>query len=92
LRVCAQAALDNRESYGVWAGVQLPGGQTRKIPVLNSKREILAGIADGSIDPYTHPSNADILANDRVSLLNHRPAQRTLPLFPVHTTAAHASA
>ncbi|GAT07690.1 WhiB family transcriptional regulator [Mycolicibacterium novocastrense] len=60
-RTCAQIALDTGATYGVWAGVQLPGGQTRKIPVLNAQREILAGIADGSINPRTHPSNARLM-------------------------------
>ena len=91
-RACAQLALDSGAAYGVWAGVQLPGGQTRKIPALNAKREILAGIASGSIDPLTHSSNADILANDAVTLLAPR-NPRTLPLFPLIATAViHASA
>ena len=62
LRACAQAALDGDSAYGVWAGVQLPGGQTRKLPQLAEKRELLAGIASGAIDPYTHPSNQALLA------------------------------
>lgn len=86
IRQCAQAALDGREAYGVWAGVQLPGGQTRKLPVLNAQRAILAGIADGSIDPYTHPSNADIMAADRVSVLTPRPPAHTIPMFPAPVT------
>lgn len=60
MRTCAQFALDTDNEYGVWASVQLPGGQTRKLPELIAQRDLLAAIADGSIDPYTHDSNADL--------------------------------
>ncbi|WP_064751505.1 WhiB family transcriptional regulator [Mycobacterium sp. URHB0044] len=60
-RSCARRALDMEAVYGVWAGVQLPGEHPRKVPVLEAQREILRGIADGSIDPRTHPSNAKIM-------------------------------
>jgi WhiB family redox-sensing transcriptional regulator len=60
-RSCARRALDVEAVYGVWAGVQLPGEHPRKIPVLDAQREILQGIADGSIDPRTHPSNAKLM-------------------------------
>lgn len=60
MRECAQIALNSGDQYGVWAGVQLPSGQSRKIPELEAKRQILAGIADGSINPRTHPSNDDL--------------------------------
>jgi WhiB family redox-sensing transcriptional regulator len=60
-RRCAKEALNQDVAYGVWAGVQLPGDLARKIPVLNAQREILRGIAEGTIDPRTHPSNASLL-------------------------------
>jgi WhiB family redox-sensing transcriptional regulator len=60
-RRCAREALHQDVAYGVWAGVQLPGDLPRKIPVLNAQREILRGIAEGTIDPRTHPSNAALL-------------------------------
>jgi WhiB family redox-sensing transcriptional regulator len=60
-RRCAKEALNQDVAYGVWAGVQLPGDLARKIPVLNAQREVLRGIAEGTIDPRTHPSNAALL-------------------------------
>jgi WhiB family redox-sensing transcriptional regulator len=60
-RRCAKEALKQDVTYGVWAGVQLPGDLARKVPVLNAQREILRGIAEGAIDPRTHPSNASLL-------------------------------
>jgi WhiB family redox-sensing transcriptional regulator len=61
-RQCARLALQLKAEYGVWAGVQLPGGQNRKIPQLLAKREILKGIADATINPRTHPSNTALIA------------------------------
>lgn len=60
IKWCAQTALECPNSYGVWAGVQLPGGQTRKLDELTAARAILAGIAAGTIDPYARPGNADL--------------------------------
>lgn len=60
IKWCAQTALECPNSYGVWAGVQLPGGQTRKLDELTAARAILAGIANGTINPYNHPGNADL--------------------------------
>lgn len=74
LRECAQFALDSDNEYGVWAGVQLPGHQTRKAAELAEQRELLQGIADGSIDPYTHVSNDELFV----------PSDGQLVLFPGH--------
>lgn len=71
MRECAQIALTSGDQYGVWAGVQLPSGQSRKIPELEAKRKILAGIADGSINPRHHPSNDDLV--DQPLDADHRP-------------------
>lgn len=81
MRTCAQFALDTDNAWGVWAGVQLPGNQTRKIPVLMQQRELLLGIADGSIDPYTHESNADLF----------EPHDDQLVLFPTQPDRAPAA-
>lgn len=59
-RECARNALNNGEAWGVWAGVQLPGSQHRKVPQLEKARKVLQGIADGVIDPRTDPINCDL--------------------------------
>ncbi|MGD9622278.1 MAG: WhiB family transcriptional regulator [Mycolicibacterium sp.] len=91
MRRCAKTALESGAPYGVWAGVQLPGGQTRKIPVLQEQRKILAGIANGDIDPRTHPSNADLLAHtDQLALFaprQGRPAPTPMTGEPHAATA-----
>lgn len=77
LRECAQFALDSDNEYGVWAGVQLPGHQTRKAAELVQQRELLQGIANGSIDPYTHESNEELFAphDGQLVLFPGRPDQ-----------------
>ncbi|MBB5163551.1 WhiB family transcriptional regulator [Mycobacterium sp. AZCC_0083] len=91
-RRCAKEALHQEIAYGVWAGVQLPGDLARKIPVLNAQREILRGIADGTIDPRTHPSNAPLLraASDETvpAVAQLRPPRN--PSSPALRTAATA--
>jgi WhiB family transcriptional regulator, redox-sensing transcriptional regulator len=72
-RVCAQNALDNKEAYGVWAGVQLPGGQSRKIPMLEEKRAVLRRIAAGDINPSQLPDNAALLNNPDAPTICSRP-------------------
>jgi WhiB family redox-sensing transcriptional regulator len=91
-RRCAKEALNQDVAYGVWAGVQLPGDLARKVPVLNSQREILRGIAEGTIDPRTHPSNASLLraASDETmpTVAQLRPSRN--PSSPGLPTAATA--
>jgi len=91
-RRCAKEALNQDVAYGVWAGVQLPGDLARKVPVLNAQREILRGIAEGTIDPRTHPSNAPLLraASDEtvpaVAQLR-KPRKPSSPGLPTAATA-----
>lgn len=89
-RTCAQTALDTGAAYGVWAGVQLPGGQTRKLEVLGAQREILRGIADGSIDPRTHVSNAKLMraAMSKTAPTLLAPRQGRAAPAPLQTAAA----
>ena len=70
-------ALQLKAEYGVWAGVQLPGGQNRKIPQLLAKREILKGIADATINPRTHPSNTALIAQGPTRMTPTAPAPAT---------------
>lgn len=89
MRRCAQTALESKVTYGVWAGVQLPGGQTRKIPILNDRREILAAIADGTSDPRTLPGSAALLSrSEQLTLIPGRqgPPAPT-PVYPARTAA-----
>lgn len=79
LRACAQFALDNDDEYGVWAGVQLPGHQTRKAAELAEQRKLLAKIANGSIDPYTHESNEELFAPHDGQLVLFPPRQDQPP-------------
>lgn len=46
-QVCAQAALDGCNRFGVWAGVTLPGSSPRQRARLDSARRLLRKIADG---------------------------------------------
>ncbi|MCT7373007.1 WhiB family transcriptional regulator [Mycolicibacterium llatzerense] len=82
MRTCAEFALFSGDSFGVWAGVQLPGNQTRKLPLLIKQRELLTGIADGTIDPYTHESNDDLFESH---------GDEQLVLFPEPTDRAPAA-
>lgn len=61
-RLCARHAVENREEYGVWAGVKLPGGQYRKREQLARAHEILRRIAAGEINSRQLPDNAALLA------------------------------
>ncbi|MCV7398566.1 WhiB family transcriptional regulator [Mycobacterium fragae] len=61
-RLCAQYAVENREEYGVWAGVKLPGGQYRKRQQLARAHETLRRIARGEINSRQLPDNAALLA------------------------------
>ena len=60
-RLCAQYAVQNREEYGVWAGVKLPGGQYRKREQLAAAHDILRRIAAGEINSRQLPENAALL-------------------------------
>jgi WhiB family transcriptional regulator, redox-sensing transcriptional regulator len=61
-RLCAQHAVENREEYGVWAGVKLPGGQYRKREQLARAHDILRRIAAGEVNSRQLPDNAALLA------------------------------
>jgi WhiB family redox-sensing transcriptional regulator len=79
-RICAQSALDNGEEWGVWAGVQLSGGQSRKKPELAEKREILRRIAVGEINSRQLYDNAALLAKtEDATPLIRRPGWIPLP-------------
>lgn len=91
-RRCAKEALKQDVTYGVWAAVQLPGDLARKVPVLNAQREILRGIAEGTIDPRTHPSNASLLnaaSHEAAPTVTHLRQPRT-PASQALPTAATA--
>jgi WhiB family redox-sensing transcriptional regulator len=61
-RRCAAHAIANREEYGVWAGVKLPGGQYRKRDQLAHAHDVLRRIAAGEINARQLPENAALLA------------------------------
>src|ERR1700748_2478009 len=61
-RLCAQYAVENREEYGVWAGVKLPGGQYRKREQLAQAHDVLRRIAAGEISSRQLADNAALLA------------------------------
>jgi WhiB family transcriptional regulator, redox-sensing transcriptional regulator len=61
-RLCAKYAVENREEYGVWAGVKLPGGQYRKREQLAQAHATLRRIAAGEISPRQLADNATLLA------------------------------
>lgn len=60
-RLCARYAVENREEYGVWTGVKLPGGQYRKREQLAAAHDTLRRIAAGEINPRQLPDNAALL-------------------------------
>ena len=60
-RLCAKYAVENREEYGVWAGVKLPGGQYRKREQLAQAHATLRRIAAGEISPRQLADNAALL-------------------------------
>lgn len=61
-RQCAARAVDGGEEYGVWAAIKLPGGQYRKRHELARAHELLARIADGSVNPRELPESAELLS------------------------------
>jgi WhiB family transcriptional regulator, redox-sensing transcriptional regulator len=61
-RLCARYAVENKEEYGVWAGVKLPGGQYRKREQLAAAHAVLRQIAAGEINSRQLPDNATLLA------------------------------
>ena len=61
-RLCARYAVENREEYGVWAGIKLPGGQYRKREQLAAAHDTLRRIAAGEINSRQLPDNAALLA------------------------------
>ncbi|MEI7716051.1 MAG: WhiB family transcriptional regulator [Mycobacterium sp.] len=82
-RRCAERAVAQREEYGVWAGVKLPGGQYRKRDQLARAHDVLRRIAAGEINSRQLPENAALLSrreNDAV----------TVSAVVVHRSAAHA--
>ena len=50
-RLCAKYAVENREEYGVWAGIKLPGGQYRKREQLAARPRHLAPDRGGGDQP-----------------------------------------
>lgn len=76
-RLCARYAVENREEYGVWAGVKLPGGQYRKRDQLAQAHAALRRIAAGEISPRQLADNAALLA------------RREHDATPVPTTVFH---
>ena len=54
-------AVENREEYGVWAGVKLPGGQYRKREQLAERTPRLRRIAAGEISSRQLAENAALL-------------------------------
>jgi WhiB family redox-sensing transcriptional regulator len=60
-RLCAKYAVENREEYGVWAGIKLPGGQYRKREQLAQAHATLHRIAAGEISPRQLADNAALL-------------------------------
>ncbi|MDT7768149.1 MAG: WhiB family transcriptional regulator, redox-sensing transcriptional regulator [Mycobacterium sp.] len=60
-RLCARYAVENREEYGVWAGVKLPGGQYRKREQLAAAHDTLRRIAAGEINSRQLADNAALL-------------------------------
>jgi WhiB family transcriptional regulator, redox-sensing transcriptional regulator len=84
-RRCAERAVAQREEYGVWAGVKLPGGQYRKRDQLARAHDVLRRIAAGEINSRQLPENAALLSrreNDAAAV----------PAVVVHRSAAHAGA
>ena len=84
-RLCARFAVENREEYGVWAGVKLPGGQYRKREQLAAAHAALRRIAAGEVNPRQLPDNAALLARregDNVAVaaaVFHLPVQHVGP-------------
>jgi len=60
-RRCARYAVENREEYGVWAGVKLPGGQYRKREQLAEAHATLRRIAAGEISSRQLAENSALL-------------------------------
>lgn len=63
-RLCAERAVKHREEYGVWAGVNLPGGQYRKRGQLAEAHDVLRRIAAGEINARQLPENTALLARN----------------------------
>jgi WhiB family transcriptional regulator, redox-sensing transcriptional regulator len=61
-RRCAGYAVEHGESYGVWAGIKLPGGQYRKRHQLAEAHAVLRRIAAGEINSRQLPDNTALLA------------------------------
>ena len=84
-RRCAQRAVAQREEYGVWAGVKLPGGQYRKREQLAQAHDVLRRIAAGEINSRQLPDNAALLARREhdaapaAAVVVHRPALHAGP-------------
>jgi WhiB family transcriptional regulator, redox-sensing transcriptional regulator len=84
-RLCARYAVENREEYGVWAGVKLPGGQYRKRQQLAAAHDTLRQIAAGTINSRQLPDNAALLARRQADTVRvaatvfHLPVDRLGP-------------
>src|SRR6201994_1394752 len=80
-RLCARYAVENKEEYGVWAGVKLPGGQYRKREQLAQAHATLRRIAAGEINARQLPENAALLTRSE-----HQPVLR--PAVVLHLPIA----
>lgn len=80
-RLCARYAVENREEYGVWAGVKLPGGQYRKREQLAAAHGVLRQIAGGEINSRQLPDNAALLARREADTV---PVAATVFHLPIH--------
>src|ERR1700679_2469556 len=88
-RLCARYAVENREEYGVWAGVKLPGGQYRKREQLAAAHDPLRRIAAGKMNPRQ-------LAHNRARLTRREgdlaPATATVFHLPVRLVGPRSAA
>src|SRR5271166_6305483 len=88
-RLCARYAVENREEYGVWAGVKLPGGQYRKREQLAQAHDTLRRIAAGEINPRQLPDNAALLARREANAV---PVTATVFHMPVREIGPRSAA
>jgi WhiB family redox-sensing transcriptional regulator len=88
-RLCARYAVENREEYGVWAGVKLPGGQYRKREQLAQAHDTLRRIAAGEINARQLPENAALLARREADAV---PVTATVFHLPVREVGPRSAA
>ena len=88
-QLCARYAVENREEYGVWAGVKLPGGQYRKREQLARAHDALRRIAAGEISSRQLPDNAALLARRERDTV---PMTATVFHLPIHGVGPQSAA